>query len=153
MKMAACPKCGSRSVSPARGFEAAAERGAESFLPAPLVKVSIGQCEKCGAEFATVEGTKRYVLAPAVDLEKARRAVKTLKVENEAMSIKTKEMLTKEEDLQASIQKATSEGELRVLERKHEVLSENVSYLRVERERLERLASILSLAVPPGPGK
>ena len=153
MKIAACPKCGSRSVSPARGFEAVAEPGAESFLPPPVVKVSIGQCEKCGAEFATVEGTKRYVLAPAADLEKASKAVKRLKVENEAMNIKTKEMLSKEGDLQASIKKATSEGELRVLERKHEVLSENVSYLRVERERLERLASFLSHALSPGSGK
>jgi len=117
----------------------------------PPIKVSIGQCEKCGAEFPTIESRKKYILAPAVELEKVRKAMERLKSENEAMNFKVKEIVAKEEELRSSIEKVRSEGEVKILERRYEVLTENVSYLRLEKERLERLASILSLAAPSVP--
>ena len=145
--MAACPKCGSRKIAPARGFEAVAEPSSGSAHPPPI-KVSIGQCEKCGAEFPTIESRKKYLLAPAAELEKVRKSMERLKSENEAMNSKMKEIVAKEEELQSSIEIVRSEGEVKILERRYEVLTENVSYLRSEKERLERLASVLSLATP-----
>ena len=71
-----------------------------------------------------------------------------LKSENEAMNSKMKVIVAKEEELQSSIERVRSEGEVKILERRYEVLTENVSYLRSEKERLERLASVLSLATP-----
>ena len=132
---------------PARGFEAVAEPTSGSTLTPPI-KVSIGQCEKCGAEFPTIESRKKYLLAPAVELEKVRKAMERLKSENETMNFKVKEIFAKEEELRSSIEKVRSEGEVKILERRYEALTENVSYLRSEKERLERLASILSLAAP-----
>jgi len=147
LKLAACPKCGSRNIAPARGFEAVAEPSSGSAHPPPI-KVSIGQCEKCGAEFPTIESRKKYLLAPAAELEKVRKAMERLKSENEAMNSKMREIVAKEEELQSSIEKVRSEGEVKILERRYEALIENVSYLRSEKERLERLASVLSLAAP-----
>ena len=114
----------------------------------PPIKVSIGQCEKCGAEFPTIESRKKYLLAPAAELEKVRKAMERLKSENEAMNSKMKVIVAKEEELQSSIERVRSEGEVKILERRYEALTENVSYLRSEKERLERLASVLSLATP-----
>ena len=71
-----------------------------------------------------------------------------LKSENESMNSKMKEIVAKEEELQSSIEKVRSEGEVKILERRYEALIENVSYLRSEKERLARLASVLSLAAP-----
>ena len=116
--------------------------------PPPPIKVSIGQCEKCGAEFPTIESRKKYLLAPAIELEKVRKAMERLKSENEAMSFKMKEIVAKEEELQSTLEKVRSEGEVQILERRYEALTENVSYLRSEKERLERLAFVLSLAAP-----
>jgi len=147
LKLAACPKCGSRKIAPARAFEAVAEPSSGSAHPPPI-KVSIGQCEKCGAEFPTIESRKKYLLAPAAELEKVRKAMERLKSENEAMNSKMREIVAKEEELQSSIEKVRSEGEVKILERRYEALIENVSYLRSEKERLERLASVLSLAAP-----
>jgi hypothetical protein len=145
--LAACPKCGSRRIAPARGFEAVAEPASGS-AHTPPVKVSIGQCEKCGVEFPTIVSRKKYLLAPAVELEKVRQAMERLKSENQEMNFTMKEIVTKEEELRSSIDKVRSEGEMKILERRYEVLTENVSYLRSEKERLARLASILSLAAP-----
>ena len=114
----------------------------------PPIKVSIGMCEKCGAEFPTIVSRKKYLLAPAVELEKVRKVVERLKSDNEAMSSKMNDIVAKEEELRSSIEKVRSEGEVSILERRCEVLTENVSYLRIEKERLERLASVLSLAAP-----
>ena len=145
--MTACPRCGSRKIAPARGFEAVAEPTSGSAHPPPI-KVSIGQCEKCEAEFPTIESRKKYLLAPATELEKVRKAMERLKSENVAMNFKMKEIVAKEEELQSSIERVRSEGEVKILESRYEVLTENVSYLRSEKERLERLFSILSLASP-----
>ncbi len=145
--MTACPKCGSRKIAPARGFEAVAEPTSGSAHPPPI-KVSIGQCEKCEAEFPTIESRKKYLLAPATELEKVRKAMERLKSENVALNFKMKEIVAKEEELQSSIERVRSEGEVKILESRYEVLTENVSYLRSEKERLERLFSILSLASP-----
>lgn len=71
-----------------------------------------------------------------------------LKSENVALNFKMKEIVAKEEELQSSIERVRSEGEVKILESRYEVLTENVSYLRSEKERLERLFSILSLASP-----
>ena len=91
---------------------------------------------------------KKYLLAPAVELEKVRKVVERLKSENEAMNFKMNDIVAKEEELRSSIEKVRSEGEVMILERRYEALTENVAYLRSEKERLERLASVLSLAAP-----
>jgi predicted RNase H-like nuclease (RuvC/YqgF family) len=145
--LAACPKCGSRKIAPARVFEAVAEPSSGTPRPPPI-KVSIGQCEKCGAEFPTIESRRKYLLAPAVELEKVRKVMERLKSDNEAMNFKINDIVAKEEELRSSIEKVRREGEVSILERRCEVLTENVSYLRSEKERLERLASVLSLAAP-----
>src|SRR5207244_13479661 len=82
------------------------------------------------------------------EIEKVEKARERRKSENEAMNCKMKEIVGKEEELQSSIERVRSEGEVKILERRYEVLTENVSYLRSEKERLERLASVLSLATP-----
>jgi len=142
-----CPRCGSRRLVGAKSFEAVAEPLAPR-AGSPPVKISILQCEKCGAEFPTIESRKKYLLAPAEELAKVKKAVENLKADNEAMSLKLKEMAIKEADLQSSIDKMRSEGELKVLENKYEVMLASVTYLRSEKERLESLYATLSLAAP-----
>ncbi len=145
--MPACPKCGGRKLVGAKSFLALAEPLAPRAGSAS-VKISIVQCEKCGAEFPTIESRKKYLLAPAEELAKVKKAVETQKSDNESMNASLKEMAVKEAELRVSIDTMTSEGEVKILENRYEVMLASVSYLRSEKERLESLYSTLSLAAP-----
>ncbi len=145
--MPACPKCGGRKLAGAKSFQALAEPPGPRAGSAS-VKISILQCEKCGAEFPTIESRKKYLLAPAEELAKVKKAVETLKSDNESMNASLKEMAVKEAELHVSIDTMRSEGEVKILENRYEVILASVSYLRSEKERLESLYSTLSLAAP-----
>jgi len=130
-----------------REFVASAEPSSPSASPASI-KISIVQCEKCAAEFPSIESRKKYLLAPAQELEKVKRSVEALKAENQAMDVRMKEIAVREEELRVTIDKVRSEGEVKILEHKQEVLLDNVAYLRKEKMRLESLYETLSLAAP-----
>ena len=104
-------------------------------------KVGMYTCSKCGTKFPTVISRQRYLIVAEEQLKSIQDEIVSVKKSNEDLSAKVQGMLEQQRELEAAMDRAAKENEVKRLQAKLAELEEFVGYLRKEKGELEQKAS------------
>lgn len=139
--LAKCPSCGARSSNVVKSFDVQAEP--EDDKQVKYLPISILQCERCGLEFPRLQG-KRYTLVAKNELDKVLDEAMKLREANTGLERELDNARVKNEELKKSVIEVEQVGMIQVLEERVNVLEDEVSYLRVEKEELEKVINFIT---------
>ena len=98
-------------------------------------------CEKCGTKFPTVISRQKYLIVAEEQLNSIQDELASVKKGNDELNTKVQTMAQQQKELEASMDRAAKDNEVRRLQAKLAELEEFVGYLRKEKGELEQKAS------------
>ena len=137
-----CPNCGNKENLPTRTFNVIVEpvKGERGMTER---RVGMYTCSKCGTKFPTVISKQRYLIVAEEQLKSIQDELSSVKKGNEELSTKVRGMAEQQKEMEAAMDRAAKEDEVKRLRAKLNELEEFVSYLRKEKGELEQKASRL----------
>lgn len=141
-----CPSCGGDNFAERSSFKTASEPllGAASST----VVVDLMNCKRCGTDFPTVRGRRRYTLVGREKLSALLSDLEEVTRRNSEVQGLVDTMARRSQGLSAEIERSKARAEISVMEARVAALEASTAGLEARRDRLARVLEVVASIAP-----